>query len=151
MAPGSDIRRVHRGTVETGKPVGEDSRLPALQPEPREPPPLDPPQVDPDLHDLSAVERMAEVLRYSLLSLEHAISQDGLLRRWLLRVLRIGAFLGIPVLVLLPLTLVLLHGIAGCIRLLHEIALHAFLSGLVIGLVLLAVLIVLRLAGIGRR
>ena len=112
-----------------------------------------PPQVDPDLETLSAPERSAEVLRYSILRAEHEIASDGRLRHWLRRVLRIGAFIAIPALVLLPLAILLLMGIATCMRLLREIAFRAIVAGIVVGLLILAVLVVLRLLdyGSGRR
>jgi hypothetical protein len=151
MSPGTDPRQVRRGVVEPDGCAANRHRLSMRQREPWQAPPLDPPRVDPELDTMGWIERAGEVLRYSLLSIEHAISPDGALRRWLQRVLRAGAFLALPVLLLLPLALVLLNGIAACVELLRRIAVHAFLSGMVIGLVLLAVVIVLRLAGSGRR
>ena len=113
---------------------------------------IEPPRVDPDLEAMSAPERAAEALRYSLLRAEHCIAPDGRLRRWLRLILRVGVFIAIPALVLLPLALLLLTGVAACIRLLQEILLHAILAGMVIGLLLLAMLVVLRLidSGSGR-
>jgi hypothetical protein len=113
----------------------------------------DPPRVDPELETLSAPERAAEVLRYCLLRVEHYIAPDGSLRRWLRRVLRVGAYIAIPALVLLPLALLVLTGVAACVRLLQKILIHAVIAGLVIGLLLLAMLVVLRLldCGSGRR
>ena len=114
---------------------------------------IEPPQIDPDLESLSALERAAEVLRYFLLCAEHRLAPVGRLRRWLRQILRAGAFVAVPALILLPLALLLLAGIAACVRLLQEILLHALVAGMVIGLVLLAVLVVLRLidTGSGRR
>ena len=114
---------------------------------------IEPPRVNPELEALSAPERAAEALRYSLHRAEHCIAPDGRLRRWLRLILRVGAFVAVPALILLPLALLLLTGIAACIRLLREIVLHAILAGMVIGLLLLAVLVVLRLidGGNGRR
>jgi hypothetical protein len=114
---------------------------------------IEPPQVDPDIETLSAPERSAEVLRYSLLRAEHRVAPDGALRQWLRRILRLGAFVAIPAFVLLPLAVLLLTGIAACIRLLQEILFPAVIGGIVIGLLLLAVLVVLRLldGGNGRR
>jgi hypothetical protein len=114
----------------------------------------EPPQVDPDIESLSALERATEVLRYHLLRAEHHLAPDGSLRQWLRRILRVGAFVAIPALILLPLAVLLLTGIAACIRLLQEILVHAVIAGVVIGLLLLAVLVVLRLldyGGNGRR
>jgi hypothetical protein len=107
----------------------------------------EPPQVDPELETLSAPERAAEALRYFLLRAEHQISPDGRLRRWLRLILRLGAFVAIPALILLPLALLVLAGVEACVRLLQEIMVHAVLGGMVIGLILLAMLVVLRLFG----
>ena len=110
---------------------------------------IEPPQVDPELETLSGPDRAAEALRYSLLRAEHYLSPDGSLRRWLRLILKVGAFVAIPALVLIPLALLLLAGIGACVRLLQEILVHAVIGGMVIGLLLLAVLVVLRLFGCG--
>lgn len=64
--------------------------------------PLTPPEIDPKLEQLSAIERISEVLRYQLLRLEYAISSGGGFRAWLKLNLLLGAVLMIPALVVVP-------------------------------------------------
>lgn len=64
--------------------------------------PLAAPEIDPQLENLSAVERIAEVLRYKLLHLEFAISGGGGIRAWLRLNLLIAAVLAIPAVVVVP-------------------------------------------------
>jgi hypothetical protein len=66
------------------------------------PEPIPPPFVDPDLEKLSGVERSAEVVRYSILSLEFWLSPKGWLREWLRLNWKLGLVLLIPVLLVVP-------------------------------------------------
>jgi hypothetical protein len=68
-----------------------------------QPEPLPIPAVDLYLPHLSAIERSAEVLRYTCSSLEYWLSPQGLLREWLRFNLRIACVLIVPALVVAPL------------------------------------------------
>jgi hypothetical protein len=68
-----------------------------------QPAPITPPTVDPDLEHLNGVQRSAEVLRYSILSIEWWISPNGRLREWLRLNGKGSAILLIPALLILPL------------------------------------------------
>ena len=60
------------------------------------------PEIDADLTEMSAVERIAEVLRYKLLQLEFSISRGGGIRAWLRLNLFLTAVLAIPALFVVP-------------------------------------------------
>lgn len=66
------------------------------------PVPLSTPEIDPHLTDLSALERVAEVLRYKLLQIEYAISADGGVRAWLRLNLLFACLLAIPAVFVVP-------------------------------------------------
>ena len=68
-----------------------------------QPVPLQVPMVDIDLPYLSAIERSAEVLRYTCSRLEYWLSPQGMLREWLRFNLRIACVLVVPALVVAPL------------------------------------------------
>ncbi len=68
-----------------------------------QPVPLLVPMVDIDLPYLSAIERSAEVLRYTCSRLEYWLSPQGQLREWLRFNLRIACVLVVPALVVAPL------------------------------------------------
>src|SRR5690242_13267526 len=66
------------------------------------PHPLEPPSVDPDLHKLSPIERSAEVIRYSIQSLEHWLASSGWLREWIRFNIRLAVLIGAPTLLVGP-------------------------------------------------
>jgi hypothetical protein len=66
------------------------------------PTPLKPPRVDPDLPDLPTIERVAEVFRYAGHRLEYTLSPGGQLRAWSKLNLALALFLGIPIILLMP-------------------------------------------------
>ena len=68
-----------------------------------QPKPIEPPTVDPDLEELTAVQRSAEVIRYSILSLELWLSPLGRLREWVRLNSKLCAILSVPALLVLPL------------------------------------------------
>lgn len=72
------------------------------------PSPVPPPRVDPGLTTLSAIERSAEVLRYTARCGEHWISPEGLLREWLRHILRLTTAVAIPAVFMAPLITLLL-------------------------------------------
>jgi hypothetical protein len=67
------------------------------------PKPLPPPRVDPALPQFNALERSAEVFRYSANRLEYWISPSGWLREWLRFNIRLALLLAIPSLLVVPL------------------------------------------------
>jgi hypothetical protein len=60
------------------------------------------PAVDRDLERLSFVERVAEVLRYSILRLEYSLSATGELRAWFKGSLSLALLLAIPAVLIMP-------------------------------------------------
>jgi len=66
------------------------------------PVPLEPPQINPDLTGLSALERSAEVLRYSACRLEYWLSPRGELRAWLKLNLLLALLLAVPAVLVGP-------------------------------------------------
>jgi len=67
------------------------------------PKPIIPPTVDPEIENLDPLQRSAESIRYSILSLEFWISKNGQVREWLRHNSRLAAWLVIPTLLVLPL------------------------------------------------
>jgi hypothetical protein len=80
-------------------------RLPSLH---WKPTPIDLPQVDQSVSELPPIERSAEVIRYSVLKMEHWISPQGRLREWLRFNLAAALFIGIPALFVVPVVTFLL-------------------------------------------
>lgn len=60
------------------------------------------PQVDPHLPDMSALERSAEVIRYSVLNTEYWLSAQGYLREWVRFNLRVATFMVVPTILIVP-------------------------------------------------
>ena len=71
------------------------------------------PRVDPELVRLSVIERLAEVLRYTLRRAEHWLSPGGTLRAVLRLSLRLALLTGIPACTIGPVVLLLLEGAAA--------------------------------------
>ncbi len=63
---------------------------------------LELPQVDPELHQLSAIERSAETLRFSLRGFEYWLSPQGALREWFRFNARVAVILAIPTVLVVP-------------------------------------------------
>jgi hypothetical protein len=107
---------------------------------------IEPPTVDPELEDLDPATRSAEVIRYSLLSLEWWISKNGTLREWLKLNGKISSLLLIPAVLVMPLVTFILWqcakwmswlvGIAGNLILFPVIG----LVGIVIAFIVVAIL-----------
>ena len=89
-----------------------------------QPVPVPQPEVDPDLPDLTAIERSAEVLRYSALRLEHAISPGGTLRAWLRLNVLLALLVGIPALFVVPVLTLLLSSLASWSGLLLQVTMN---------------------------
>jgi len=77
-----------------------------------QPVPIPEPEVDSDLPNLPALQRSAEVLRYKILQLEHAVSPEGGLRGWLRLNVLLSLLIGIPALFLVPIITFLVSSFA---------------------------------------
>ena len=77
------------------------------------PRPLLPPHVDRCLPHLTALERSAEVLRYTAQCTEHWLSPHGVLREWLRRNVRLALAVVIPLLVLAPVVTLMFDKLQG--------------------------------------
>lgn len=71
------------------------------------------PRIDPQLVRLSVIERLAEVLRYTLRRAEHWLSPGGSLRAVLRLSIKLALLIGIQVITIGPVVLVLLEGAAA--------------------------------------
>lgn len=112
--------------------------------------PLPEPELDPDLSELPLLSRSAEVLRYQGSRLEYALSPNGFLRGWVLLVLRIAIFVGVPCVLIAPLLVLILRALKTCAELFYEAA-SALLSGLAeLALAALAAAVLLALLSRGR-
>lgn len=80
------------------------------------------PVITGDLAKLPALERSAEVLRYSVLRIEYWLSPRGLLRGILRLSLTLALLLGLPTLIVGPVVLLLLEGVAAAAALLAATA-----------------------------
>jgi len=98
------------------------------------------PQIDQDLENQPALERSAEVLRYTVRTVEHSISPDGTLRRWLKLNLRVLLWVGVPILLFVPLLGYLFGGLVGISQ-----SINMVLSNLVQSLKPMAILMVILL------
>jgi hypothetical protein len=67
------------------------------------PQPLAVPSIDPTLDEMSTLERITEVLRYQLLSLEYGLSNRGGLREWARVAIVLSMVLAIPAVMVVPL------------------------------------------------
>ena len=105
------------------------------------PAPVAPPTLDSYLETLSGIERVAEVLRFSALSVENAISPHGGLRAWLKLNLLVALVLAIPAVLVVPVITYLLSGFSTWAQFLAAIAnnlLNAAMS--MVGMVLVVVI-----------
>ncbi len=109
--------------------------------------PITRPVIDRELTRLPPIERAAEVLRYSARQAEYWLSPGGTLRAVLRLSLKLALLLGLPVLIIGPVVLLLLEGIAAATAALAAIA--ANLAGLSVSL-LIAVIGFAVLAALGR-
>lgn len=108
------------------------------------------PRVEPDLSRLGPVERSAEVIRYSLCRAEYWISPNGWLREWFRINLWAAVVLGIPAILVAPISSYLLTQVVSGTGQMAEVAQHlsqlpeALRSGVVI-VAAVAVIFVLKL------
>ena len=86
-----------------------------------QPKPIEKPKADPDTPNLTGVQRSAETIRYSLLSLEWWLSPNGTLREWFKINSKVGSILLIPAVLVLPLVTLILFLISTCMAFLVSI------------------------------
>jgi hypothetical protein len=92
-------------------PAGEsaDQQLTPSNPHSLSVVPLDPPRINPDLTKLNAIERSAEVLRYSVLRAEYWLSPDGAMRQRIRFAVRVWLYVVIAALIAPSITAVIRH------------------------------------------
>lgn len=115
------------------------------------PQPVEPPSVDPKIEQMEGLQRSAEAIRYSILSIEFWISPSGQAREWLRQNSRLAVWMAIPAFLIMPVVTFVLAQLKGWIRMLVGIAgnlivfpILAIIAGLVI---LIAIRIVKTLMG----
>lgn len=89
-----------------------------------QPKPVDPPKIDPDLHHLDGLTRSAESFRYSILSIEWWVSPTGRLREWLRHNARLGCWLIIPAVLVVPVITFLFWHVSKWVAMLTSMAEH---------------------------
>lgn len=148
-----------------GEPSSDDCMVPALTLPARisralmlawNPSRIKLPELDPHLEALPPVERVSEVLRFSVLSVEAAISPNGGLRAWLKLNVLVALVLAIPAALVVPVITYLLSGFSTWSQFLAEIANNllqatASLVGMVFVVVIGGRIILALLASQGRR
>jgi hypothetical protein len=87
-----------------------------------EPKPIDPPKPDPEIEKMSGPQRSAEVIRYSILSVEYSLSPFGRLREWIRLNSKLSMILLIPALLVLPLITWIIYLVAGWVAMLVGLA-----------------------------
>lgn len=85
------------------------------------PVPVPPPVIDPDFRELHWLERTVEVIRYSVLSVEHWLSRRGVLREWIRLCLYFAAVLTVAALLIIPPVTAILEGAAEWTTLLGNV------------------------------
>ena len=96
--------------------------LPQSRKQPWQPTPVLPPTVDADFQRMSGLQRAAEAFRYVLLRWEHWVSPRGDMREWLRHSTRVGAWLFIPAIVVMPVVGLILWQFTGWLAMLTSIA-----------------------------
>ena len=101
--------------------------------------PVSAPMVDPDLSRMGFVPRSAEVMRFQVLRLEHALSPGGGLRCWMKLNVLLALGLAIPALLLVPPITWILAGMATWSAYLAAVVLNLLLA-LVYAILIAAIL-----------
>ena len=83
---------------------------------------LDPPSVDPDFRRMNGLQRAVESLRFGLLCWERRVSPSGDLREWLRQNTRVGAWLLIPTVLVMPIVGLMLWQLTSWLTMLTSIA-----------------------------
>ena len=86
------------------------------------PTPIDPPKVDPEFPAMCGLQRSAESVRYSILSLEYWLSASGKLRIWVKNNMLLASLLAVPVLIVMPLIGLMLWQLVSWIGMLVSIS-----------------------------
>ena len=111
------------------------------------PKPIRTPTVDPELRNLSGIERVAETLRYTVLSIEWWLSPNGTLREWLKINGKVSSILLIPAVLVIPLVTFIVRQLATWIVLLVQIASNLILlplAALAAGILITGVVLIVR-------
>lgn len=111
-----------------------------------QPQPIDPPSVDPGIDGLDPLQRSAEAIRYSVLSIEFWISPNGQVREWLKHNSHLAAWLAIPAFLILPIITFMLVQVGGWIATLVGIAGHLIIFPILALLAGLVIMIAIRIA-----
>lgn len=83
---------------------------------------LDPPSLDPDFKRMNGLQRAVESFRYGLLCWEAWVSPNGALREWLRQNIRVGAWLLVPAVLVMPVVGLILWQLTGWVTMLMSIA-----------------------------
>ncbi len=102
---------------------------------------LNPPAIDPDLETLPVLERVAETLRFTVLSIESAVSPQGGLRAWLKLNFLVAAVLAIPALLIVPVVTYLLNDFATWSVFISQIASNLLSTAISVLLIVIVVVI----------
>lgn len=105
------------------------------------PVPISKPLIDQNLPDLTAMQRIAEVLRYKFMQLEYAISSNGGLRAWIKLNLLVGLILGIPALLIFPIITLILSSFTTWTAYLFSMAINLLFFFLCIAAIIAVVMI----------
>jgi len=111
------------------------------------PTPINPPTVDVHLHQLDAITRSTESIRWGILTIEYWVSRGGQLREWLRHNIRAFAWLIIPEVLIAPVVTFILDQVLKWTTILSSITHHLILLpflGLLVVVVLAVVLSIIR-------
>ena len=111
----------------------------------RHPEPVDPPTVDPEFTSMNGLQRATEAFRYVLLRWEHWASPTGDIREWMRHNSRLGAWLLIPAVIVMPAIGLILWQLSGWLTMLTTIAGHLIMLPILILLALFVIRIVVAL------
>ena len=96
------------------------------------PEPVRPPSVDPEFTSMNGLQRATESFCYVLLRWEHWASPTGDIREWLRHNMRLGAWLLIPALFVMPVVGLVLWQVSGWLTMLTSIAGHLIVLSILI-------------------
>lgn len=106
------------------------------------------PCISANLPYMNPLTRSAEALRWGMLTIEHVLSPEGRLRRWMRWCGYRAAWLGIPAVTLLPIILIVCVQVAAIAQTLHRAAWYVLLA---LVCVIIIKVIVEALVGKGQR
>ena len=108
------------------------------------PRPIPHPELDQELMTEPWLTRAAEVLRYWIARIEHALSPGGVLREWIKLCLRAAAAIGVPALILLPIAVGISGGLADLTAAIVQLCINVLE---IIGIIAVIVMVVMFLFG----